>query len=170
MIDGDFATGNATGNGLADERTAGGQLFISNTTVRNTGQSGIIISPGGPAGTVVGGRIDAALDNLRLENARVGVLAINNVRVTINRSVLAGNNFAGLFASGTSTEVNASNNVISSNTTGVQNAGGAVTIRLANNDITLNGTAISGAAQSYGNNRLQGNTAAGTAPTPINQQ
>ncbi len=167
LIDGDFA---GAGNGLSDERTAGGQLFISNTTVRNTGVDGIVISPGGPAGTVVGARIDAAFDNLRLENVRVGVAAINNVRVTISRSVLAGNNFPGIFATGTSTEVNVSNSVISSNTTGVQNAGGTVTIRLANNDITLNGTAISGATQSYGSNRLQGNTAAGTAPTPISQQ
>jgi len=45
-----------------------------------------------------------------------------------------------------------------------------VTIRLGNNDITLNGTALSGATQTYGNNRLLGNTAAGTAPTPISQQ
>jgi hypothetical protein len=35
---------------------------------------------------------------------------------------------------------------------------------------TLNDTAISGVTQTYGNNRLQGNTAAGTAPTPISQQ
>jgi hypothetical protein len=79
LIDGNFA-GSSTG--LFDERTAGGRLFISNTTVRNTG----------------------------------------DVRVTINRPVLAGNSFAGIFASGTSTEVNASNSVISSNATGVQNA------------------------------------------------
>jgi hypothetical protein len=45
-----------------------------------------------------------------------------------------------------------------------------VILRLANNDITLNATAISGATQTYGNNRLQANTAAGTAPTPISQQ
>jgi hypothetical protein len=167
LIDGNFA-GSATA--LIDERTAGGQLFISNTTMRNTGLNGIVIAPGN--GSVAGQRIDAAFDNLRLENVRVGVAAINNVRLTINRSVLAGNSFAGIFASGAlaATEVNASNSVISSNATGVTNSGGTVTIRLANNDITLNATAISGATQSYGNNRLQGNTAAGTAPTPISQQ
>jgi len=64
-------------------------------------------------------------------------------------------------------EVNISNSVISSNTTGVTNAGGTVTIRLGNNDIALNGTAISGTTQSFTNNRISGNTAAGTAPTPI---
>ena len=167
LIDGNFA-GNSSG--LFDERTAGGQLFISNTTVRNTGFNGIRIMPG--AGSVAGARIDAVFDNLRLENVGLGVGAVNNVRLTINRSVIAGNSNAGIVAGGAlaPTEVNASNNVISSNATGVLNQGGTVTIRLANNDITLNGTAISGATQSYGNNRLLGNTAAGTAPTPISQQ
>jgi hypothetical protein len=167
LIDGNFA---GSASGLFDERTAGGQLFISNTIVRNTGFNGILIFPG--AGSVAGARIDAAFDNLRLENVRVGVGAVNNVRLTINRSVIAGNSLAGIVVTGTlaQTEVNASNNVISSNATGVLNTGGTVTIRLANNDITLNDTAISGATQSYGNNRLQGNTAAGTAPTPISQQ
>ena len=50
---------------------------------------------------------------------------------------------------------------------GVQNGGGTTTIRLSNNDISFNGTAISGATQSFTNNRIAGNGAAGTAPTPI---
>ena len=134
--------------------------------MRNT----IVVSPG--AGTVAGARIDAALDNVRIQNARAGVAAINNARVMINRSVVAGNSVVGLFALGSlaATEVNVSNSVISSNGTGVQNSGGTVIIRLANNDITLNSTALSGTTQSYGGNRLQGNGAAGTAPTPIGQQ
>src|SRR5712691_291067 len=43
LIDGNFG-GNA--RGISDERTAGGELFISNTTVRNTGSTGITINPG----------------------------------------------------------------------------------------------------------------------------
>jgi hypothetical protein len=167
LIDGNFA-GSATA--VFDQRTAGGQFFISNTTVRNTGTNGIVIFPG--SGAVAGTRIDAAFDNVRVHNARVGVALINNAPLTINRSVLAGNSVAGVFVSGglAATEANVSNSVISSNGTGVQNAGGTVTIRLANNDITLNGTAINGATQTYGNNRLQGNVQAGTPPTPIGQQ
>jgi hypothetical protein len=167
LIDGVFAGSAAA---VFDERTAGGKLFISNTTVRNTGSDGIVIAPG--AGAVAGARIDAVLDNVHVQNARAAVTAINNARVMINRSILAGNSVVGLFALGTlaATEANVSNSVISSNGTGVQNAGGTVTIRLANNDITLNSTAISGATQTYGGNRLQGNGAVGTAPTPIGQQ
>jgi hypothetical protein len=156
--------GSATG--VFDQRTGGGELYISNTTVRNTGSDGIAISPG-PG--VAGARIDAAFDNVRTQHTRVGVTVINNGRVMINRSVLAGNSMAGIFALGTlaPTEVNVSNSVISSNVIGVQNAGGTVTVRLADNDITLNGTAIRGATQSFTNNRIQGNGALGTAPSPI---
>ena len=46
-------------------------------------------------------------------------------------------------------------------------AGGTTTIRLSFNDISFNGTALSGATQSFGNNRLLGNTSAGTDSTPI---
>ena len=38
---------------------------------------------------------------------------------------------------------------------------------LPNNDIAFNGTGISGATQSFTNNRISGNGTAGTAPTPI---
>ena len=87
----------------------------------------------------------------------------------INRSVFSGNTNAGIVANGAlaATEVNVTNSVSSNNGIGVQNGGGTVTIRLSNNDIAFNGTAILGATQSFTNNRIIGNTAAGTAPTPI---
>jgi hypothetical protein len=64
-------------------------------------------------------------------------------------------------------QAHVSNSVSSNNGTGVQNGGGTVTIRLSSNDIVFNGTAFSGAAQSFNNNRVQGNDALGTAPTVI---
>src|SRR5712692_3818239 len=42
LIDGNFG-GNA--RGISDERMGGGELYVSNTTVRNTGQTGIVIFP-----------------------------------------------------------------------------------------------------------------------------
>jgi hypothetical protein len=167
LIDGEFG---GTASGIFDERTGGGELYISNTTVRNTAGNGVVILPG--LGAVAGQRIDVALDNVRVQNTGFGVVVSNNGRVMINRSVISGNNGIGINVGGllAPTEVNISNSVISSNPTGVQNGGGTVTIRLGNNDITYNGTALTGATQTYGNNRLLGNTAAGTAPTPINQQ
>ena len=82
----------------------------------------------------------------------------------VNRSVFSGNTQAGL-AADTGAELNVDNSVTSNNSFGVQSFGG--TIRLANTDVTFNSTGISGATQSFGNNRISGNGSAGTAPTLI---
>jgi hypothetical protein len=156
LIDGNFA---GAARDISDERMGGGKLFVSNTTVRNVGQAGIAIAPA--SGTT---RLNAVLDNVRVQNSGFGV-AVSGSQVMINRSVFSGHAQAGAFAA-TNSEVNLSNSVTSNNSTGVQNAGGAV-IRLSNTDIAFNGTAISGATQSFSTNRIQGNVALGTAPTPI---
>jgi hypothetical protein len=54
LIDGNFS---GAARGISEERTGGGELFISNTTVRNMGQTAIQVNPGG--GTVAGLRINA---------------------------------------------------------------------------------------------------------------
>ena len=164
LIDGNFA---GAARGISDERVGGGELYVSHTTVRNTGSNGILIFPGN--GTVAGQRIDATFDNVRIQNSGLGIGIASNGRVVINRSVFSGNTNAGIVANGAlaPTEVQVTNSVSSNNGIGVQNAGGAVTIRLSNNDISFNGTGISGATQSFTNNRIVGNSQAGTAPTPI---
>jgi hypothetical protein len=143
-------------------------LFVSNTTVRS--QTGLQLNPISAAGAAVAGqRIDAVFDNVRVENANFGIAIGNNVRATINRSVFSGNTRAGIEVEGplAAAQAHVSNSVSSNNGTGVQNGGGTVTIRLSSNDIVFNGTAFSGAAQSFNNNRVQGNDALGTAPTVI---
>jgi hypothetical protein len=164
LIDGDFA---GSARGISEERIGGGELYVSNTTVRNTGQIGILLAPGG--GGVAGQRIDAAFDNVRAQNSTFGIVIGNNGRAMINRSVFTGHTQAGILVGGglAPIEANISNTVSSNNGIGVQNSGGTVTIRLANNDISFNGTALSGATQSFGNNRLLGNTSAGNDATPI---
>jgi hypothetical protein len=159
LIDGNFS---GAARGISEERTGGGELFISNTTVRNMGQTAIQVNPGG--GAVAGLRINAVFDNIRVENANFGVAIGNNGRAMINRSVFAGHSQAGIEAGGplAAVQVDVSNSVSSNNGTGVQNGGGTVTIRLSNNDIVFNGT-----AQSFNNNRVQGNEILGTAPTLI---
>jgi hypothetical protein len=154
LIDGDF-TGAAIG--IGDERTGGGKLFVSNTTVRNTGSFAIHINPAG--GSAAGQRIDAALDNVRVQNSVFGIGVGNNARVMINRSVVSGSSSVGVAVVGAlaAAEANVSNSAISNNLVGVQNNGGAVTIRLSNNDIAFNGTALNGATQTFSNNRIQGN-------------
>jgi hypothetical protein len=164
LIDGNFA---GTARGISEERSGGGELYVSNTTVRNTGQAGIQVNPGG--GGIAGQRIDAAFDNIRVQNSGLGIVIGNNVRAMVNRSVFTGNTQAGILAGGgfAPIELNVSNSVSSNNATGVQNGGGTVTIRLSFNDISFNGTALSGATQSFGNNRFLGNTSAGNDASPI---
>ncbi len=165
LIDGNFA---GAANGIADERTGGGELYISNTTVRNTGAIGIMINPG--SGTAVGQVIAAVLDNVRVQNSFIGLGVGNNGIVMVNRSVFSGHTSAGIAVAGTlaAAQVNVSNSIVTSNNgNGIQNLAGTVTIRLSNNDIAFNGTGISGATQSFTNNRIAGNGSPGTAPTAI---
>jgi Right handed beta helix region len=164
LIDGNFS---GAARGISDERTGGGELFVSNSTVRNMGQTAIVVNPA--SGAVAGQVIAAVFDNVRVQNANFGLAVGNNGRATINRSVFSGNTQAGIEAEGplAAVQVHVSNSVSSNNGTGVQNGGGTVTIRLSNNDIVFNGTAFAGATQSFNNNRVQGNGALGTAPTVI---
>ena len=167
LIDGNFS---GSARGISEERSGGGELFISNTTVRNMGQTAIQINPIGPTGAAVAGQIiNAVLDNVRVENANSGIAIGNNGRANIYRSVFSGHTQAGIEAEGplAAVQVHVSNSVSSNNGTGVQNGGGTTTIRLSNNDIVFNGTAFAGATQSFNNNRVQGNGALGTAPTLI---
>jgi hypothetical protein len=147
LINGNFG---GSARGVSDERVAGGKLFVSNTTMRNIGSKGLTIDPG--PGTA-GQRIDATLQNVRAEIDR-SVFSGNGIGIAVQTTLAA-------------SEANISNSVISNNGTGVFNAGGTLTIRLANDDIAFNTTALSGATQSFNNNRLQGNGALGTAPTVI---
>jgi hypothetical protein len=161
LIDGNFG---GTSRGVSDERSGGGELSISNTTVRNMNQTGIVVVPASGAT-----RIDVTLDNVRVQNANFGAAFASGVRAMVNRSVFSGNTQAGVEAEGPAgaTEVNVNNSVMSNNGVGVQTGGGTVTIRLSNNDIAFNATGVSGPTSSFGNNRITGNTAPGTAPTLI---
>ena len=165
LIDGNFA---GSARGISDERTGGGELYVSNTTVRNTGTFGITVNPA-PAGL----RLDVAFDNVRVQNTNnIGIFISNNGRAMINRAVVTGNVQIGIGVRGllAAAEANVSNSVVSNNGLGIGNLGGTVTLRVSNNDISFNNTAFSGVIQSHVNNRVEGNGALGTAPTPTGLQ
>jgi hypothetical protein len=165
LIDGNFA---GAARGIADERVGGGELYVSNTTIRNTGSIGIFVAP--PTGA--GARLEVALDNMRVQNSFIGIAMGSNVRALINRVVVSGNSLIGIAVGSpqAAVEANISNSEISNNATGVQNTGGPTTIRLTNNDISFNGTGVSGPSQSHATNRIQGNASPGNAPSPIGLQ
>lgn len=155
LIDGNFG---GSARGISDERSGGGELSVSRTTVRNTGATGIVIVPA--TGTV---RIDATIDSVYIQNSNIGFGLTNGMKALVSRSVISGNTATGVQVDGGG-ELHLTNSVVNDNGTGV--AGGG-TIRLNNNDITFNTTGISTATQSYGNNRIAGNGSAGTAPSLI---
>jgi hypothetical protein len=159
-IEGDFG---GTMRGITDERSGGGKLFVTNTIIRNVGGSGIVVLPA--SGST---RIDVSLNRVSVQVAGNSGVAINNgAKAMIRNSVFSGNVNNGIDVEGAGAEATVSDSVSSNNgSSGVFVAGGAV-VRLGNTDIGYNATGITGATSSFVNNRIAGNTAAGTAPTPI---
>jgi Right handed beta helix region len=157
----DMQVQNFTQRGLSDQRTTGGKLVVKNSTFRNNAQSGIVVLPS--SGST---RIDVMLDNVHSDgNGSAGVAINNGAKAVINRSVFSENGAQGIDSEGAGAEVTVNNTVSSSNAIGITTVNGGV-LRVANSDIAFNTTqAASGAWTSFGNNRLTGNTAAGTAPT-----
>jgi hypothetical protein len=77
------------------------------------------------------------------------------------RSVFSGNTTAGVETdAGGSLAMDSS--LVSGNATGLQNNG---TMAFSNSEISFNTTGISTATTSFGNNRIFGNTSAGTVPS-----
>jgi hypothetical protein len=152
VIDGNFA---GTGRGISDERGGGGELYVTNTTVRNMGGTGIVVIPVNSGAT----RIDATISDVRVQNCAYGIVASSGARISVSNSVISGNTNHALGVEGPfgASEMHVSNSRISGNATGVSQAFGG-TVRLTNSDVvfnTANGT--TGTVLSYGNNRFAGN-------------
>jgi hypothetical protein len=140
--------------GISDTRsTTGGKLLIRNSVIRNNTAAGIVVQ--GAAGN------NASLDNVHSINNAFGVATGNGNVVSAVRSVFSGNTTAGVETdAGGSLAMDSA--VVSGNVTGVQNNGSMV---LSNSEISFNTTGISTASTSFGNNRIFGNTSAGTVPS-----
>jgi len=151
------------GSGIADNRTGGGRLLITNTTIRNT--SGTAISHLPNSGST---RVDITIDNVRIYNCAFGIAVSSGARVVVTNSVIADCSNAGLYAEGpiAPSDFHANNLALNNNATAIQQVAGG-TIRIGNSQITnstANGTI--GTVFSYGNNRVLGN-AGTTALTPV---
>ena len=147
------------GNGILDERTNGGKLVVSDTTVRHVTGSGIRIAAGGV------NRIDAALTNVRVHNAAIAALTVNGgAKAMVSNSVFSGSTI-GLDIEQDSTSATVDGSTISGNTTGIFTNNGAV-VRLSNSNVSFNGTGVAGTVNSYSNNRFAENGPGGTI-TPI---
>jgi hypothetical protein len=164
-----FGFSGGVARGIDDLRSTGGTLTVTRTTVRDCAQSGIVVKSG--SATV----IQAFIDRVNLYgHGNAGLLASNNSRVTIGRSLICWNSGHGLFAeslTGTS-ELAAESCVILANGQGVHADPGS-TVRISNNHVTGNTTGLGsggGTFATYGNNHVAGNGLGNTvpgAPAPI---
>ncbi|HEX2826568.1 MAG TPA: hypothetical protein VHP37_09505 [Burkholderiales bacterium] len=161
VMDGNFG---GTARGISDERSGGGKLYVTNTTIRNMGGRGISVFP--TLGAAATGVVQVIISDSRIQSTLAGVLLSFKTSAIVSRSVISGNDF-GVFVEGDGTansgSVNVSDSVITHNGVGIQANSGVA--RLSSSDIVYNATGFSGATTSHGNNRILGNTAVGTTPT-----
>jgi hypothetical protein len=139
--------------GVNDARTTtGGKLLIKNTVIRDNTLAGIVA-----AGAATN---NVSIENVHSLNNGFGIATATGNKVSIVRSVFAGNTTAGIEAD-VGGQVGVDSTVVTGNNIGLQNSG---TMSVSNSEVTFNTTGASGTFTSFGNNRIFGNTAAGTAP------
>ena len=166
-----YGFGGGLARGISDERTAAGHLFVTNTVIRKSGQSGAVVIPG------AGGSVKASFENCRFQNnANAGLVVEPNVEATVNNSNATGNAGSGFFVEGNNTaQLNIQSCISSHNGQGITSNTNAE-VRVSNTQITNNATGLNptggGQIHSFGNNNVTAN-AAGNGPfngTPITQQ
>ncbi len=150
----DMVISDFTQQGIADIRSAGGKLFVRNSVIRNNTGAGI-------AAAAAGGTNNVSIENVHSINNGFGVATATGNNVSIARSVFSGNTTAGVEADAGG-RVGLDDSLVSGNNVGLQTTG---TMSISNTSISFNTTGISGATTSFGNNRIFGNTAAGTVPS-----
>jgi hypothetical protein len=150
VIDGNF---NGTARGISDERSGGGELYVTNTVVRNNGATGVVIASS----------VKGSLSFVRVQNSNVGLAIAGSSQVMVSDSVFSGNTGGGVESDPNAVLV-IDRSVISGNGTGITNGGG--TVRISNTDVAFNTVGISGTVLSFSNNRFSNNGAGGTI-TPI---
>jgi hypothetical protein len=130
-----------TNRGISDIRSIAGKLTVTDSTIRNTTQSGIAVGPtGGVAVTVL-------VDNTRStgSTSNAGYSQSGNVKASIRNSVF-NHNLTGLLADGTGGEITVEGSTISFNTNGLFMTSPAI-MRLHDSVVTNNGTSINAAGQ-----------------------
>jgi hypothetical protein len=124
--------------------TAAGQLFVSDTVVRdNTGATGISITAG-----------NAAIDRSRVDRNLVGLLVAGGKATARNTGASGNTNEA--FSATTGGELNVESCEASNNGTGINS--NAATVRVANSVVTNNTTGLSSGGGGSLLSRVTGNT------------
>jgi hypothetical protein len=164
IIDGFFGN---PGRGIEDNRSGGGLLSVSRTTIRNMLGSGISTL------TTTNG-LKIVVNDSQVLNCANGIAVGDHVKVGIYNSNISGNSGSGLFVEdntgGTTTEMSVDHCIVTHNGTGFNASTANSFIKVSNttatNNTTLATTAGGGQVQSYGNNQTGGtNFPNGVAPS-----
>jgi hypothetical protein len=150
---------NFTQRGLLDQRTAAGKLFVKNSTFRDNGTSGLVVSSSGAT-------IDLVIEGSQfIGNAVAGIAVNNGPRALVKRSVMSGNGI-GIDSEATIgiSQLLVDDSHVSGNGTGFFQ-GGAGTILISNSDVAFNTARGSGTMSTFTNSRFSGNGAGGTLAT-----
>ena len=147
--------------GIEDRRTSG-HLSVSNTTVNNNGQTGILAIPAGSS------TLNVTIDTVQMHgNGNSGLAVTNGVRAMVVRSTATSNSLIGFYAD-TGATLDVDNGAAFGNGNSGMMALTGATIRLSNTTVTNNPTGLSTGSGSnilsYGSNRISGN-AAGNTPS-----
>jgi hypothetical protein len=160
------------GNGNAIEVAPTGgqsQVFIQDTIVGNNAGIGVSLAPSGSAA------VTASLDHVRMEKNSAGVVANDNVEVSVRNSVSAGNGSSGFAASSISgpAVINLEGSMASGNAAGINSSGAKSTINLSDVTVVNNSLGLSsssgGHIVSFGNNKITNNTTNGSPTKTIAQ-
>jgi len=140
--------------GISDERTSAGGLFITDSTIRNNAQSGIVVI--GTAAT------KAVLDNVHADlNGSSGIVCSGSVNLMVVRNSTANKNTGAGFVAENTSKLDIINSMSAYNATGVESDTSAE-VRVSRSTITRNtsnGLGLGGGTiLSYGTNEVSANT------------
>jgi hypothetical protein len=168
-------------NGINDQRTGSGQLFIRNTVLRNNGSSSISLSGGIQVVPGPGATVTVSVDHSQISGNYFGIVgdgtAGGTIKATISDSVISGNTEDGVAAttSGPSVWFLVDQTKVTNNAVAGLAAGGSGAEILARNSSVFDNTtglhtANGGTIYSYGNNSVNGNTTNGAFTGTIGLQ
>jgi hypothetical protein len=146
-----------TGRGVFVECSGACGVPITNSYIYLNGTVGILMDGATGSGVL--------LQNTIVAQNKYGIATSSGNGWTVLSSLIAENTSAGLETnSGAGGYLDGT--TVQGNGIGLETFGGPISFN--NSNIANNGTAISGTTYSYGNNRILGNSSAGTTPTRIN--
>jgi parallel beta helix pectate lyase-like protein len=157
------------GNGINFIPSGVSLLFVKDTILNQNLHGGIFVKPGA-AGTA-----HVSIDTVRLERNGFGLRVEDRGKATVRDSVAAGNLANGFlsFSASTGTELNLENSeAVNNGTNGVKSEGANSFVRLSNVTVMNNtglglSIATGGKIETFGNNRIRGNTGGSDLPNVV---